>query len=84
VKHAKIVALLQKHAGRALDDAEDRAALADAFAVELEVENAQHQVVCDYLARLVRHVERAGGFMWSEDQALLRGARALLAERGGK
>lgn len=45
---------------------------------------AERDAVADSLCALVMYVQRVGGFMSAEDQATLRGARALLAEMGRK
>lgn len=43
---------------------------------------AQRDAALNALALLVAHVSRVGGYMSPEDQASLRGARALLCETG--
>jgi hypothetical protein len=50
----------------------------------IEIALAQRDASLDYLILVVRHLQRVGGFMKAEDQAMLRGARALLAEMGRK
>lgn len=49
-----------------------------------EILEGQRSAALDALSSLVRYVQRVGGFMSAEDQATLRGARALLAELGRK
>lgn len=52
----------------------------------LEVAHAERDAALAEVGRLVAYIRRVGGFMKAEDQAMLRGARAMLAdaERGGK
>jgi hypothetical protein len=50
----------------------------------LETKDAQIAALADSLERLAQHVRKIGGFMKSEDQAMLRGVRALLVEHGRK
>lgn len=46
------------------------------------VPSAQRDQALLVLARVVAILRRQGGYMTSEDQATMRGARALLAEHG--
>ena len=51
-------------------------------AIALDLAQAQRDAALTSLRALVFYVQRVGGYMTSEDQAMLRGARALLAELG--
>lgn len=50
--------------------------------LRLEEVTAKREFDLDVLAALVRILERTGGYMTPEDQAMLRVARARLAEAG--
>lgn len=51
---------------------------------KIELVAAQRDASLDALSSLVSYVRRTGGFMYPEDQELLRNAIALLAEHGGR
>ena len=72
---------------RACDQRDDALALADSLTRELsaardEVDGARLEQAMACVAKLVRQLERVGGFATSGDQAELWEARALLAEAG--
>jgi hypothetical protein len=49
---------------------------------DIAIVKAQRDLALDYLRRMVQHVSRLGGHAWPPEQAMVRGARALLAENG--
>jgi hypothetical protein len=51
--------------------------------VDASVATAQRDLALGYLRRMVDLVARTGGHQWSEDQALMRGAVAVIAELEG-
>jgi hypothetical protein len=91
IEPAAVLRILERCAARSLDDEVDRAAVAILVAQDLsrgmqhkDVSLAQRDAALDQLEQITRYVQKTGGFMFAEDQAMLRGARALLAEMGRK